>query len=103
MEKRRLRLQKARSHDLDQDTLREAQQREHGGHLLRQAIKGNVLAKRAALKNQSTVESVTSDDGTYCPAEDCRSPLTSSNSCVTGADDDKFLWDNNRNGSTALL
>ena len=136
-ERRRLRMQKARSHDLDHEAFRDAQSREPGGELLRQAIQGDVLAKRAALKKQSTSESVTSDGDACClsreerspltspnreerspltssnreerspltsPNREDRSPLTSPNACVTAGDEGgKFVWDNNRNSSAAIL
>ena len=141
-------MQKARSHDLDHEAFRDAQSREPGGELLRQAIQGDVLAKRAALKKQSTSESVTSDGDACClsreerspltspnreerspltspnreerspltssnreerspltsPNREDRSPLTSPNACVTAGDEGgKFVWDNNRNSSAAIL
>ena len=103
-ERRRLRMQKARSHDLDHEAFMDAQSREPGGELLRQAIQGDVLAKRAALKKQSTSESVTSDGDACCLSHEERSPLTSPNACVTAGDEGgKFVWDNNRNSSAAIL
>ena len=120
-----MRLQKARSHDLDGGDLEAVRGGEQsgGGRLLRQAIKGDVLAKRAALRSRSASGSAgaSSDDeggGTSCcvvvsegpgpgsSPSPSPSPVTSPSQCVTaggGGDAGKFAWDKNRNGSTSVV
>ncbi|XP_076461692.1 secretin receptor-like [Babylonia areolata] len=101
-EKRRMRMKKARSHDLDHHhnhhpLYREVSSSEaevrplQSDSLLRQAIKGNALAKRAAFQQQRTLElSVFDGDG---DAENggalpLTSPLTSPTFCAVQG----LLW-----------
>ncbi|KAK7476566.1 hypothetical protein BaRGS_00032184, partial [Batillaria attramentaria] len=86
-EKRRMRLKKAHSHDVEPVV-----EKEQGDELLRRAIIGNaaaVAAKRATMQKQCTVESTSSD----------LSPLTPLS--PTDCFEEKFVFDRNRNTSSS--
>ncbi|KAL8571552.1 hypothetical protein ACOMHN_055671 [Nucella lapillus] len=115
-EKRRMRMKKARSHDPERQSTtvgtRQASELNESDALLRLAIKGNALAKRAAFRRQKTLESSSSStfDSDVTDAVTSALSVTSPLYDVTrfeaeGIEEEeeeqkRHTWDKNRNNNS---